>query len=93
MRFYGYDEEPKEKKSVTSTEEKSNGPKTVNGVISNASLVNLREAASTSSKVLEVLKEGERVKILEKRDGFCKVFTSSNRAGYAVSKYVKEVEQ
>ena len=66
-------------------------PQTVkNGIIINALLVNVRERPSFESRVLEVLKKGDKVKILKKGIDFWKVSTKNHSVAYISSKYVTE---
>lgn len=89
-RFFGIDE-MKETTSETPTKDESTGPDTVNGEIYNAACVNVREYPKPMAKVLEVLNKGEKVKIMGKESGFCKVSTPNGFIGYIVAMYVKEV--
>ena len=50
--------------------------------------VNFRTGASTSSKVLSVLRKGENVTVIEKSGNWVKVKTSSGQEGYINSKYI-----
>lgn len=65
------------------------GPETINGVISNASLVNVRSKPDLDSEVLEVLREGDKVVVLGVERNFYKVSTSVNKEVYIHGNYVK----
>lgn len=58
-------------------------------MINNPTL-NLRQAASTSSKILSVLKKGDIVRLLEDRVGWCKV-DFNGKIGYVSSRYLSDV--
>ena len=56
----------------------------------NNSVLNLRQGASTSSKVIAVLKKGDRVRLLEDSVGWCKV-DFNGKIGYVSSRYLSDV--
>lgn len=66
-------------------------PPTVrNGEIINALHVKVRRDPSFESEVLEILRKGDKVKILEKGVGFWKIKTSTNPIAYIAAEYIKE---
>src|SRR3712207_1354695 len=56
----------------------------------NNSVLNLRQGASTSSKVIAVLKKGDRVRLLEDSVGWRKV-DFKGKVGYVSSRYLSDV--
>lgn len=66
-------------------------PTVTNGVIVNALLVNVRREPCLNADVLEVLRKGDKVAILEKGTEFWKVSTSVNKIAYISSDFVMEV--
>ena len=66
------------------------GPETINGTIVKAVLVNVRKEPQIGSEVLETLRKGDKVVILEKSGDFYKVSTSVNKLAYISKEYVKE---
>ncbi len=88
---YGLGQNISNSKGVTPTKDESSGPGTVNGIIDNADSVNVRRRPSMTASVVEVLRKGDHVKILDEDKNFYKVFTPHNLSGYIVSNYVKEV--
>lgn len=72
-------------------EVETHGPETRNGSIHGAMLVAVRkEPWVDNDNVLEVLREGDKVTIFGKVDGFYKVSTSTNKIAYISSDFVKE---
>lgn len=68
-------------------------PKTVtNGIIVNAVHVNVRKEPNRESPVVEILRSGDKVKLLEKNEKseFWKISTSTNKVAYISSKFIKE---
>lgn len=66
-------------------------PQTViNGEIVNTLHVKVRRDPNFESEVLEVLRKGDKVKILEKGTDFWKVSTSVNKIAYISSEFIKE---
>lgn len=65
-------------------------PETRNGTIEDSLTVKLRCEPNFESKVLSVLRKGDRVKILARTDGFCKVCIGVDKIGYVSSKFIKE---
>lgn len=70
--------------------ETNGSPKTRTGVVILTSYVRVRQAASMESEVLEVLRGGDKVVILGKKNGFYEVKTSNNPIGYISSDFLKE---
>lgn len=68
------------------------GPETINGVIINALLVNVRKGPSTDSEVVEILRKGDKVSILGTEKGYYKVTTSVNKEVYISSYFVVKEE-
>lgn len=87
-----YDEEPlTEIKEESPSDVETTVPPTVtNGEIINALNVKVRKTPNPESKVLEVLRKGDKVKVLEKGDDFWKVSTSVNKIAYISSNFIKE---
>ena len=65
-------------------------PTVTNGEIVNTLHVKVRREPSFESEVLEVLRKGDKVKVLEKENDFWKVSTSVNKIAYISSDFVKE---
>lgn len=63
---------------------------TKNGKIVNAIHVNVRTKPNLESDVLEILRKGDKVTILEMGESFCKVSTSKNKIAYISSKFIEE---
>lgn len=61
-----------------------------NGEIANTLHVKVRREPSFESEVLEVLRKGDKVKVLEKGNDFWKVSTSVNNIAYISSEFIKE---
>ena len=71
--------------------ETKTAPLTVtNGEIVNTLHVKVRREPSFESEVLEVLRKGDKVKVLEKGNDFWKVSTSVNKIAYISSEFIKE---
>lgn len=86
-------ESVKEKKIViekSHAEVETNGPETKNGIVENALHVKVRKDPSYESDVLEVLRKGDKVTILDKSGEFYKVSTSVNKIAYISSDFIKE---
>lgn len=66
------------------------GPETINGIIANAGLVNVRKKPDPESEVLETLRMGDKVTILGRDGGYYKVRTSIHREAYISVSLVKE---
>lgn len=66
------------------------GPETINGIIANAVLVNVRKKPDPGSEVLETLRMGDKVTILGRNGGYYKVRTSIHREAYISVSLVKE---
>lgn len=66
------------------------GPETINGIIANAGLVNVRKKPDPGSEVLETLRMGDKVTILGRNGGYYKVRTSAHREAYISVSLVKE---
>lgn len=66
------------------------GPETINGIIANAGLVNVRKKPDPKSEVLETLRMGDKVTILGRDGGYYKVRTSIHREAYISVSLVKE---
>lgn len=83
-----YDEKKVTKGSSPSKEENT-VPETVygDGAVCNSSLVRVRKEPSTNCEIVEVLRDGEIVEILDKSDGFYKVKLKDGRIGYIASNY------
>lgn len=65
-------------------------PTVTNGEIVNTLHVKVRREPSFESEVLEVLRKGDKVKVLEKGNDFWKVSTSVNNIAYISSEFIKE---
>lgn len=66
-------------------------PPTVrNGEIVNTLQVRVRKEPSFESEVVEVLRKGDKVKILKREGDFWKVSTSMNKIAYISSEFIKE---
>lgn len=61
-----------------------------NGTIVGALNVNVRKGPSLESEVLEVLRKGDKVRILDKDNNFYKVSTSVNPVAYIAFDFIKE---
>lgn len=66
------------------------GPETINGIIANAALVNVRKKPDPESEVLETLRMGDKVTILGRDGSYYKVRTSAHREAYISVSLVKE---
>lgn len=66
------------------------GPETINGIIVNAALVNVRKKPDPESEVLETLRMGDKVTILGGDGSYYKVRTSVHREAYISVRFVKE---
>lgn len=66
------------------------GPETINGIIANAGLVNVRKKPDPESEVLETLRMGDKVTILGRDGGYYKVRTSVHREAYISVSLLKE---
>lgn len=72
------------------TEETKTEPKTVNGVVHGASLVNVRkEPKKEDGNVVDRLREGDKVEIVGKEDEFYKI-NYGRRVGYISCEFCKE---
>lgn len=73
-------------------EVETTGPETKNGIITGAMYVNVRrEPCLDDDNVLEILREGDKVKFVDmKIDGFYKVTTSTHSVAYISASFVKE---
>lgn len=68
-------------------------PTVKNGVIittGNTLHVKVRKEPNFKSETLEVLRKGDKVKLLGKETGFWKVSTSTNKIAYISSEFIKE---
>lgn len=65
-------------------------PTVTNGEIVNALYVKVRREPNFDSEVLEVLRKGDKVKVMEKGNIFWKVSTSINKIAYISSEFIKE---
>lgn len=91
MEFYRELEKANKAMDESSAEGEANGPETKNGVIVNALNVNVRKEPSLeTNNVIEILRQGDKVKILDKVGDFYKVSTSTNSVAYIFSSYIKE---
>ena len=66
------------------------GPETINGIIANAELLNVRKKPDPESEVLETLRMGDKVTILGRDGGYYKVRTSVHQEAYISVSLVKE---
>lgn len=72
-------------------EVETTGPETKNGTIINSLFVKVRKKPVVEDgNVVEVLRKGDKVHILDKLDGFYKVTTSVNKGVYISSDFIKE---
>lgn len=65
-------------------------PKTVNGTVCNASLVNIRRGPSKEYDPITTIKEGSKVEILEEVGDFYKIKYERNKKGYISSDFCKK---
>lgn len=65
-------------------------PTVINGIIINSLYVKVRKGPSFESEVVEVLRKGDKVKVLEKGAKFWKVSTNSNIVAYISSDFIEE---
>lgn len=80
-----------EEKAKSPAKRGTNGPETKNGIITNSSIVNLRSEPSLDrNNVIELKRDGDKVKILDKIGDFYKVTTSVNKIAYVFSHFIKE---
>lgn len=61
------------------------------GKIANALHVNVRKEPNLQAEVLEVLREGDQVKLLDKLPNFWEVSTSTHSIAYIASEFIEEV--
>lgn len=66
------------------------GPETKNGIISNALYVKARTDPSFDAEVVELLRKGDRVQIIDVVERFHKVNTALSKEAYVSSEYIKE---
>lgn len=59
------------------------------GVVTSNGSLNMRKGASTKYAVVQKLKKGETVTILESKSGWYKVKSSNGKTGWVSSKYIK----
>lgn len=74
-------------------EETAVPPTVRNGVIvtpNNILYVKVRKKPSFDSEPIEVLRKGDKVKLLKKETNFWKVSTSTNKIAYISSEFIKE---
>lgn len=88
-----YDEEkPKRRVKSPAGVETTVPPTVINGEVTNALLVKVRENPDKESKVVAFLRKGTHVNILEKMDGFHKIeIVGIEIPCYIMSEYIKEV--
>lgn len=72
----------------SSTEVKTNGPETMNGIIVNSLHVKLRKEPNRDSEVIGVIDSGEKVVVLSKRGEFYEISTSGIPLAYVLEDYV-----
>lgn len=82
-----YEEENTEESPA---KEETRDPKTKNGIICNTIYVNVRSAPNLEADVVRLMREGEKVKIVSKVNGFCEVFIDVDKTGYIDANYVQE---
>lgn len=87
---YKIDEELKENTDESLAEVETNGPETKNGKIINSLFVKARKKPSFESDVLEILRKGDPVKIIDRVGDFYKVSTILNELAYVSSEFVME---
>ncbi len=97
-RYHSKDARPKEfyeesrsKKVKIPTDEESNGPETINGMIVNSLFVKVRKEPSFESEVVGLVQRNDMVTITGRNDGFYKIITSDKINGYIFSGFVEEV--
>lgn len=81
------------RKTITESspaEVESNGPETKNGIVVNSLFVNVRREPSMKSDVVNVLRRGDSVQILDKTDGFYKINVGLIGIGYISSDFIRE---
>lgn len=72
-------------------EVETTGPETKNGIVKDCLHVKVRNRPSYDSDVVEVLRKGDKVKILGKVGDFYRVSTSVNNDAYISSDFIEEV--
>lgn len=80
----------KETRAASPAELGAIGPETKNGIVENSLYVKVRKEPSYESDVVEVLRKGDKVTILDKSGGFYKVSTRVNKIAYISSDFIKE---
>lgn len=85
-----FEQEETAETSLAEVETTTVPPTGINGEIINTLYVKVRREPNFDSEVLEVLRKGDKVKVLEKGNGFWKVSTSVNKIAYISSEFIKE---
>lgn len=73
-----------------SADTESHGPETKNGIVINSPFVNMRMGPSLDSRVIGMLRRGDKVEILQKGSEFYKVVDDKQHEGYVASPYIME---
>lgn len=85
------EKEIKKNREESPAKMETTGPETKNGIIVNTRYVKVRrEPKMVEGNVLDILGCGDKVKILEKVDGFYKVSTNTHKIAYISSDFIKE---
>ena len=71
-------------------EVETTGPETKHGIIKGSMYVNVRREPWVDENVLEVLRLGDKVRILGAVDGFYKVSTTAHKIAYISKDFVEE---
>lgn len=82
-------ETPVEEESPVEVET-NGGPETRTGTIVDREYVNVRKKPSMEADILEVMRKGDKVIILDEGKTFTKVKTSVNPVGYIHNDFLKE---
>lgn len=79
--------------SEAPAKEESMAPRTKNGIVKNASFVNLRDKPSKKGKILETAKRGDRLEILNETGNQYYKVRHGEIVGYIPFSYCEEVER
>lgn len=83
--------EKNKKRTVRShSKYETNGPKTINGIIANKLLVNVRKEPRSDADVLGILNKGDRVTIIEKKADYYKIYSDDYGVCYISSNFIIE---
>lgn len=79
-----------ETKAKSPAEVEINGPETTNGTVINSIYVKVRKEPNYESEVLELLRKGDKVRILGRNGEFYIVSTNTISVAYISSDFIKE---